>query len=68
MKYVLMFCADGDDVRRFATMTAAERAAQFEKVGAWFAENQARIIGGRAAGRAADRDDRPLRRPTAHRC
>jgi len=47
MKYVLMFCADGDDVQRFASMTDADRAAQFEKVGAWFAENQARIIGGR---------------------
>ena len=47
MKYVLMFCADGDDVQRFATMSDADRAAQFEKVGAWFAENQARIIGGR---------------------
>ena len=47
MKYVLMFCADGDDVRRFATMTDAERAAQWEKVGAWFAENRARIVGGR---------------------
>lgn len=26
MKYVLLFCADGDDVRRFATMTEPERA------------------------------------------
>jgi hypothetical protein len=47
MKYVLMFCADGDDVQRFATMSDADRAVQLDKVGAWFAENQARIIGGR---------------------
>ena len=28
MKYVLMFCVDGDDVRRFATMRDADRSAQ----------------------------------------
>ena len=47
MKYVLMFCADGEDVDRFAAMSDQERAAQYERVGAWFAENQSRIIGGR---------------------
>ena len=43
---MLLFCADGDDVRRFATMSEAERADQFARVGAWFAEHQARITGG----------------------
>ena len=46
MKYVLLFCADGDDVGRFATMSEAERADQFARVGAWFAEHRARITGG----------------------
>ena len=46
MKYVLLFCADGDDVRRFAAMSEAERADQFARVGAWFAEHRARITGG----------------------
>ena len=31
MNYVLMFGADGDDVQRFATMSHADRVAQFEK-------------------------------------
>ena len=45
VKYVLMFCADGEDVDRLAAMSDQERAAQYERVGAWFAENQSRIIG-----------------------
>jgi hypothetical protein len=47
MKYVLLFCADGDDVRRFETMSDAERADQYARVGAWFAEHRARITGGK---------------------
>ena len=38
-------CADGDDVGRFATMSEAERADQFARVGAWFAEHRAKIGG-----------------------
>ena len=47
MKYVLLFCADGDDVRRFATMSEPERADQLARVGAWFAGHSSRITGGR---------------------
>jgi hypothetical protein len=47
MKYVLMFCADGEDVKRFAEMSEQERAAQFARVGAWFGEHRSKIIGGR---------------------
>ena len=46
MKYVLLVWADGDDVGRFAAMSEAERADQFARVGAWFAEHRARITGG----------------------
>jgi hypothetical protein len=46
MKYVLMFCAQGDDVDRFDGMSQEERASQYERVGRWFAENHSRIVGG----------------------
>jgi hypothetical protein len=46
LKYVLMFCADGDDVGRFAAMSPEQLAAQYEQVGRWFAENRSRITGG----------------------
>jgi len=46
MRYVLMFCAEGDDIARYAAMSPDEVAAQYAKVGAWFGENQARITGG----------------------
>jgi hypothetical protein len=47
MKYVLLFAAGGEDASRFDAMTEDERAAGFARVGAWFAANQSRIIGGR---------------------
>jgi hypothetical protein len=47
MKYVLMFCAEGDDVGRFERMTEEQRAAQLASVGAWFADNGPKIVGGR---------------------
>ena len=46
MKYVLMFCAGGEDARRFDGMNDDERAAQYARVGAWFAENRHKITGG----------------------
>ncbi|MDQ6921841.1 MAG: YciI family protein [Candidatus Dormibacteraeota bacterium] len=67
MKYVLMFCADGDDVARFEAMSQQELAAQYEQVGRWFAENGSKITGGNqlAAPSLAttvrfDGDGRPL--------
>jgi hypothetical protein len=50
MKYVLFFCADGDDVERFAKMSDQERADQYARVGAWFGEHHARITGGNQLG------------------
>jgi hypothetical protein len=44
MKYVLLFCGTADDVRRYEAMTDAERGAQLQRVGAWFADG--RIRGG----------------------
>ena len=35
MKYVLLFCAEGDDVHRFEALTEEERQAQLARVGAW---------------------------------
>jgi hypothetical protein len=46
MKYVLLFTAEGDDIKRFASMNEAERAAQFAQVGAWFAKHGSKITGG----------------------
>jgi hypothetical protein len=67
MKYVLMFCAQGDDVDRFEAMSQEERASQYERVGHWFGENRSRITGGNqlaAPGLATtvrfDVDGRPL--------
>jgi hypothetical protein len=67
LKYVLMFCADGDDVARFEAMSQQELAAQYEQVGRWFAENGSKITGGNqlAAPSLAttvrfDGDGRPL--------
>jgi hypothetical protein len=67
VKYVLMFCADGDDVARFEAMRPEDLAAQYEKVGRWFAENGSKITGGNqlAAPRLAttvrfDGEGRPL--------
>lgn len=50
MRYVLMFCADGADTERFARMSGEDRADQYARVGAWFAENQSRITGGNQLG------------------
>jgi hypothetical protein len=46
LKYVLMFCAEGDDVSRFEAMSPEEQADQYQRVGRWFAENGGRITGG----------------------
>jgi hypothetical protein len=46
LKYVLMFCAEGDDIGRFDAMSPEEQADQYERVGRWFAENGGRITGG----------------------
>ena len=46
MKYVLLFCAEADDVQRFEQLTGDARAAQYAKVGAWFAANRSKITGG----------------------
>jgi hypothetical protein len=50
MRYVLMFCADGADTERFARMTDEDRAAQYARVGAWFAEHRSQITGGNQLG------------------
>jgi hypothetical protein len=47
MKYVLLFCADGEEASRFESLTGKARAAQFAKVGAWFAAHASRIKGGK---------------------
>ena len=44
MKYVLLFCAEGDDVRRFDNLSPEELADQMARVGTWFAEHGSRII------------------------
>jgi len=46
MKYVLLFAATGDDVARYDNMSAEDRAAQYARVGEWFARNGAKIRGG----------------------
>lgn len=46
MKYVLLFAATGDDVARFDSMSAEDRAAQYARVGEWFARNGPKIRGG----------------------
>ncbi len=70
MKYVLLFFAEGDDVARDAAMSQDQVAAQYAKVGAWFAENGPRITGGNQlsppeAATTANRAERALleRRP-----
>jgi hypothetical protein len=50
MKYVLLFCAEGADVDRFAAMTDDQKAAQLAQVGAWYQENRSRITGGNPLG------------------
>ena len=50
MKYVLLFAATGDDVAMFDNMSAADRAAQYARVGEWFAQNGAKIRGGNQLG------------------
>jgi hypothetical protein len=50
MKYVLMFCSDGEDTARFARMSDEDRAAQYQRVGAWFAEHGPKITGGNQLG------------------
>src|SRR3954452_4175985 len=50
MKYVLLFCADGDDTARFARMSDEDRAAQYSRVGAWFADHASKITGGNQLG------------------
>jgi len=47
MKYVLLFCAEGDAIDRFSRMTPEELAAQEKRVGEWFAEHGSRITGGK---------------------
>ena len=44
MKYVLLFCGTEEDARRYDSMSDADRGAQLEQVGAWFADP--RIRGG----------------------
>jgi len=46
MKYVLLFCAEGEDIARFETLTPEQLADQHARVGAWFAAHQAKIRGG----------------------
>lgn len=46
MKYVLLFAAEGEDVRRYEAMTDAERADQYRRVGAWYGANRPKIVGG----------------------
>jgi hypothetical protein len=50
MKYVLLFCSDGSDTERFARLSDEDRAAQYQRVAAWFAEHQAKITGGNQLG------------------
>ena len=50
MKYVLMFCSDGEDTARFARMSDEDRAAQYARVGQWFAEHRSKITGGNQLG------------------
>jgi hypothetical protein len=42
MKYVLLFCGTEDDVRRYDTMSPADRDAQLARVGAWFGDSRVR--------------------------
>jgi hypothetical protein len=46
MKYVLLFCGSDEDAQRFAALTPDQLRAQYAKVGAWWQENQAKIVGG----------------------
>jgi len=48
MKYVLMFAGSMDEQERYDAMGAAEREAQYAKVGQWFMDNAqaGRIVGG----------------------
>ena len=50
MRYVLLFCANGTDTERFARMTEEDRAAQYARVGSWFAEHGSKITGGNQLG------------------
>jgi hypothetical protein len=46
MKYVLLFCAEAEDARRFEAMTGEQQSGQAAAVEAWFAENGSKIRGG----------------------
>jgi hypothetical protein len=67
MRFVLLFCADGEDTDRFARMSDEDRAAQYARVGEWFEEHKSRITGGNQLGWPTnattvrwDREARPL--------
>jgi hypothetical protein len=47
MKYVLLFCAEGDDIAKFASQTPEQLADQHARVGAWWSGAGAKITGGR---------------------
>jgi hypothetical protein len=46
MKYVLMLCGGGEDVDRWAALSEEENLDQFRRVGAWFAEHDAKMVEG----------------------
>jgi hypothetical protein len=46
MKYVLLFCGSDEDAARFAAMSPDEARQAYARVGAWWQENQSKIVGG----------------------
>jgi hypothetical protein len=46
VKYVLLFCGTDEDAQRFAALTPDQLRAQYARVGAWWQENQQKIVGG----------------------
>lgn len=67
MRFVLMFCADGEDTARFARLSDEDRAAQYARVTEWFAEHRSKITGGNQLGWPMNAttvrwtsDDRPI--------
>ena len=43
MKYLLLFCGDDQDAAAFAALSPDQLRERYQQVGAWFAQNQARI-------------------------
>jgi hypothetical protein len=41
-----MFCGTDEDAQRFAALTPDQLRAQYARVGAWWQENQKKIVGG----------------------